>query len=565
MKRSGGAALFIGRADLLMLQAKSFAAAVWIAAVAVGQGPILINEVHCLGTGAVPPLQGDYVELWNTSPQPIFLAGWTLGTWSGNAGTLTQRVLTAPMVIEGYCYLVLQEGGVAGAAISDPNLPPGTRGYRLGGTLPWPSNASAGAFLKDPAGVNSDYVYLHRGLTTTIPTAPPHLASAGTGAAWTIGSLATSGVGLGHLKRAVNLDGNVIGDWSHDASANVGTPGAPNTSGGATQTALGPCSGLDNVDFCVFGQPNTPQARLVVSGVDGPLFPSTVDLYADNEFMTFVVTGSPAVSLGATVLLALSSNCNVGHIVDEAGRRFDLGHSALAFCDVSYSSPLGFGNPCLGLPVNAFGVLGDDGRAEISVPLGGIAFPRMYVQGIIVDPLGGPALYTGAAGIEALPGRRHRASGGLPLAIPDGIGAGPGASVVHDLVIAAAEVPPGLTIADLDVQLQLTHTWGGDLNITLAKVGTTIVVPLMTAATPDVNADLSGLYRLSDEAAATLDSGLAAAVGAAVAPGAWRADGLLSAFDGQGLVGTWRLTLADHHAVDTGQLLGWALVVNGIH
>lgn len=548
-----------------MRQTKSFAAGLVFSAVAAAQGPILINEIHCVGTGATPPLQGDYIELWNTTAQPIFLAGWTLGTWNGNAGTLTQRVLAAPTVIEGYCYIVLQEGGVAGAALTDPNLPPGTRGYRLGGTLPWPSNGSAGAFLKSPFGINSDYVYLHRGLATTIPTAAPYLvANAGAGAVWTVGSISTSGVGNGHLKRMTNADVNSVADWTQDASANVGTPANPNTSGGATQTSLGFCSGLDNVDFCLNGQPNTPGATLKISGVDGPNYPSLIDLYADSDTLSIVVTTNAPFMLGATALLAFSPSCNVGHLVDEIGQRFDLGHSTASFCDVSYESSLGIGNPCLGLPILHFGILGDDGRAAAEMVLSGAVFPRRYYQAILLDPTGGPPLLTAAAGIESLPGRRHRATGGLPLSIPDGVGSGPGASVTHDLVIAASAVPAGATVADLDLHVTLAHTWAGDVNLTLTKVGTTIVVPVLTSGTPDVNADLIGLYRFTDEAAGTFDAALSAAVGGAVAPDLYRADGLFSAFDGQSLVGTWRLTLFDNHAIDTGQLVDWALVFNGI-
>ena len=560
-----GRVFFSARRRSIMRESKSIAVGLVLTAVVAAQGPILINEIHCVGTGAAPPLQGDYIELWNTSAQPIFLAGWTLGTWNGNAGTLTQRLLAAPMVIEGHCYIILQEGGVAGAAITDPNLPFGTRGFRLGGTLPWPSNGSAGVFLKSPLGVNSDYVYLHRGLASSIPTAAPYLvANAGAGAAWTVGSVATSGVGNGHLKRMTNADVHSVADWTQDASANVGTPANPNTSGGATQTALGFCSGLDNVDFCLNGQPNTPGATLKISGVDGPTYPSLVDLYADTDTLTIVVTTNAPVMLGASALLAFSPSCNVGHIVDEIGQRFDLGHSTASFCDVSYESSLGIGNPCLGLPVLPFGILGDDGRAAAEMVLNGAVFPRRYYQGVLLDPTGGPALLTAAIGIASLPGRRYRATGALPLTVPDGIGSGPGASVTHDLVIAATAVPAGATVADLDLHVTLAHTWAGDVNLTLTKVGTNLVVPILTSGTPDVNADLIGLYRFTDEAVQPFDAALTAAAGGAVAEGLYRPDGLFSVFDGQSLDGTWRLTLFDNHAIDSGQLVGWALVLNGI-
>ncbi len=44
--------------------------------------------------------------------------------------------------------------------------------------------------------------------------------------------------------------------------------------------------------------------------------------------------------------------------------------------------------------------------------------------------------------------------------------------------------------------------------------------------------------------------------------GSYMPDGLLSTFDGGSIVGTWRLTVFDNFAIDTGTVVDWSLLVN---
>ncbi len=139
------------------------------------------------------------------------------------------------------------------------------------------------------------------------------------------------------------------------------------------------------------------------------------------------------------------------------------------------------------------------------------------------------------------------------LAIPDNIPAG----VTSDLVIAS-----GTTITDLNVKIESTHTWVGDLIYKLTNVtsGTTVTIvdrPGVPASTNgcsgnDINATLD------DEAAGgaveTQCAGSAPTISGTFTP-----SNPLSAFDGQLRAGTWRLTVSDNAGADLGTLTRWCI------
>ncbi len=110
----------------------------------------------------------------------------------------------------------------------------------------------------------------------------------------------------------------------------------------------------------------------------------------------------------------------------------------------------------------------------------------------------------------------------------------------------------GLTgpVADVDVRVNITHTWDSDLNVYLISPGGTRV-ELFT----DVGSSGDNFTDtiLDDEAGAGIVSG------AAPFSGSYRPEGLLSALDGQNPNGTWRLEITDDAGGDTGTLNAWAL------
>jgi hypothetical protein len=257
-----------------------------LAALAVAPGQVLINEVHGLGSGANPPLPGDYLELWNQSPVPYDLAGHTVSIWAGDAGVPASVTIpcspNGQSVIPGHCFWVMQEGGPVGGPLT------GSLAGLMGMSgLPanWSSSSSMGARITDPLGNCIAYVYLRRS-ATALPASPPNILAACT---WTMGNIGPSGSGLAHIQRLANTDTGSFADWGHDATSNAGTPGAPNTTGAATQTALGSCVASAARPY----QVNTPGASLDAGGVLGSSF--TVAM------TTGTVCGPPLVfQLGST-------------------------------------------------------------------------------------------------------------------------------------------------------------------------------------------------------------------------------------------------------------------------
>jgi subtilisin-like proprotein convertase family protein len=138
------------------------------------------------------------------------------------------------------------------------------------------------------------------------------------------------------------------------------------------------------------------------------------------------------------------------------------------------------------------------------------------------------------------------------LAIPDNNPAG----VTSDLVVAAAG-----TLSDLNVTLRVTHTWVGDLIFKLTKVGGGPTVAFFDR--PGSPASTNGCSgndidaTLDDEAATPVETQCAGSVPTIF--GSFTPNNPLSAFDGQSLAGTWRITVSDNVGTDVGALTEWCL------
>jgi len=141
------------------------------------------------------------------------------------------------------------------------------------------------------------------------------------------------------------------------------------------------------------------------------------------------------------------------------------------------------------------------------------------------------------------------------VAIPDEVD-----SVSDDLVVAATG-----EIMDLKVQIGITHTWIGDIGVTLTHQETaTNVVLLDRPGVPDTLFGCSG-----DNISVTLDD---AALTAAedqceVDPaltGTHSPSSPLSALNGESRSGTWTLTVTDSAGGDTGTLDIWCLSLGSV-
>ncbi|MFN7021797.1 MAG: proprotein convertase P-domain-containing protein [Phycisphaerales bacterium] len=152
---------------------------------------------------------------------------------------------------------------------------------------------------------------------------------------------------------------------------------------------------------------------------------------------------------------------------------------------------------------------------------------------------------------------------GAPAAIPDNSPAGIGLT---------AQVQDELVIGDVRLELNLTHTFCGDLAVTLSHEGVTATI-MRRVGGGDFGDDsnLSGVYAFTDGGAVTIWAAAVSAPGtqSVVPPGAYRAAdqyantvSLRSAFAGLPAAGAWTLTISDNGALDTGVLNGWRLVLD---
>ncbi|MBT5738963.1 MAG: hypothetical protein HN891_04645 [Planctomycetes bacterium] len=109
-------------------------------------------------------------------------------------------------------------------------------------------------------------------------------------------------------------------------------------------------------------------------------------------------------------------------------------------------------------------------------------------------------------------------------------------------VIRIIEVTQAGLVDDVDVALDLTHTWIGDLAISIANPsGTSVNLHSQTGGSSD---DINAIYD---------DDGN---------PGTTAPSSPLSAFDGASGLGNWTLTISDNAGGDSGSLLTWGLDIS---
>jgi MYXO-CTERM domain-containing protein len=128
-------------------------------------------------------------------------------------------------------------------------------------------------------------------------------------------------------------------------------------------------------------------------------------------------------------------------------------------------------------------------------------------------------------------------------------------TVTSDIVVADS-----FSIADVSVTLNnITHTWVGDLTISLSNGSTSIDLiarPGFTGTGFGSSGDLNGNYSFATGGAAFPTT----LTGTAVVPsGTYAPIGDLSLFNGQNSAGTWTLSVADAAGGDTGALGSWTL------
>lgn len=316
----------------------------WLAAALLASfasAQVLINEIHAQGPSASPALQGDYVELRNTTGNPIDLGGWQLKIWANDTGTVTTKTIPlqaacgsglASSVIPGHCFYVLQEGGTLGGSLTDPVLA-GVQGMRMGSS-PWAATASIGAALVNAQGACVDYVYLRRSVLPP-PATPPNLS----GCAFTLVNIATSAGTNGHFKRLVNADTNTVADWSQDATTNVGTPGAPNTTLGATQTSTGACTAPSSASLYQLNQAN---AAFDIDGVSAGACALTELSRCVGAVVNVTIGGLAGAPFDVVLTAGNVVSATGGGLVLSSGQIFNLNIAdpTLTYAFGGFTSPL---------------------------------------------------------------------------------------------------------------------------------------------------------------------------------------------------------------------------------
>jgi len=138
------------------------------------------------------------------------------------------------------------------------------------------------------------------------------------------------------------------------------------------------------------------------------------------------------------------------------------------------------------------------------------------------------------------------ASTNVPLAIS----AAGTPTVNSTLVIPSGE---GVVINDINVAVDITHTWVRDLTVTLiSPAGTQVKL----VDRPCTNVALNNIQATFDDAGIALICANNPAVGGTIVP-----VDVLSAFNGENTAGTWTLRVADQAAQDGGSINGWTITV----
>jgi subtilisin-like proprotein convertase family protein len=145
-----------------------------------------------------------------------------------------------------------------------------------------------------------------------------------------------------------------------------------------------------------------------------------------------------------------------------------------------------------------------------------------------------------------------------PIAIPDADPAG----ISSTITIPAGT--PG-TITNIDVDLNITHTWVGDLILTLARGATTSTLsdqPGVPEGTFGCSGDDIILTVDDDGTDGSLGGSCVTGGTPAYPPGNYTPDTPLSVFEGSPLPGDYVLTISDNAGGDTGTLNSWALLID---
>ena len=128
------------------------------------------------------------------------------------------------------------------------------------------------------------------------------------------------------------------------------------------------------------------------------------------------------------------------------------------------------------------------------------------------------------------------------------------ATIDEDTITDTITVADDAVVADVDVFVDITHTWNGDLNISVVDPADTSIQIRGDDVCNNNNDDIFAFF--NDEAPGVADCEGVPAIEGNITP-----TEALSGFDGAGAMGDWRIEVSDSATGDGGMLNEWCLYI----
>jgi subtilisin-like proprotein convertase family protein len=196
-------------------------------------------------------------------------------------------------------------------------------------------------------------------------------------------------------------------------------------------------------------------------------------------------------------------------------------------------------------PVSSVGAAGTTSHTATLTGLSDCTTYYFWVES--ADTAGNIATSNGGGGYYAfttpLPVNANYPSVGGPIAIPDANSTG---------VTSTIAVASNLTVQDVNVTVNVTHTYDNDLTLSLITPGG-VTIPLSNRRGGSSNNFTNTVF--DDEATTSISAGTAPFTGS------FRPESPLSVADGQAATGNWKFKVVDQIAQDVGTIDNWTLSI----
>ncbi len=355
-----------------------------------------------------------------------------------------------------------------------------------------------------------------------------------------------------------NFTGTVLDTESGNPIGGLGTADAPFTGIFSPEGDLSVFDGTDAIGFwtlSVFDDAGGDSGTIDNFTLNIDLNPSTVVDYPSTDVPITIVDNATVISTIEITDTGMIADIDVD---------LDITHTWDSDLDVFLTAPDGtiveLFTGVGGSGDNFTGTTLDD-EAPIAITSGSAPFTGSYMpegfladfDGMSITGIWTLSIADGAAGddgtldawtlsIDVIPTTEYP-SADVPVTIID-----------NDTVVSTIEILDAGTIGDLDVHLDITHTWDSDLDVTLTAPDglTTIDLFLGVGGSGD---NFTDTY-LDDESWNPINAGTAPFTGF------FSPDGDLTSLEGMSITGIWTLSVTDNAGGDSGTLDAWSLWID---